>query len=452
MSTQVEPRRGVGGAPVPPHNLEAEESVLGSMMLSAEAANVAFELLHAEDFYKPAHQVIFEAAAALFDGNQPIDALTVADSLRRTGDLERVGGAGYLATVLDGVPTTANIAYYAAIVAETASRRRLLRAGSLLGVYAMQTERSIDDVLDSAEAEVFRVAERQVGDGLAPVGPMLQATLERIEELGTRGEEITGLGTGFRDLDRRLAGLQPANLVVIAARPSMGKTALALNIAGNVAEAGGTVALFTLEMSREEVVQRLLSSMAGVDSHRLRTGQLTPDLWSRVVRETSRLYQMPFYVDDSSDLTVTSIRAKCRRLARKRGLALVVVDYLQLMQGPGSAENRQQEIADISRSLKNLARELRIPVIAVSQLNRALEQRENKRPRLGDLRESGAIEQDADIVMFIYRDEYYNPGSDQPGLAEINIAKHRSGAVGTVMMNFAAEFTRFRNYTSEEEI
>jgi len=363
-----------------------------------------------------------------------------------------VGGVNFLTTLLDGVPTTANIAYYAEIVAETASRRRLLRASSLVSQYAMQTERSIDEVLDSSEAEIFRVAEHRVGDGLAPVGPMLQATLERIEELGARGDEVTGQSTGFRDLDRRLAGLQPANLVVIAARPSMGKTALALNIAENVAERGGTVAVFTLEMSREEVVQRLLSSMAGVDSHRLRTGQLTPDLWNRVVRETSRLYQMPIYVDDSPDLTVTSIRAKCRRLARKQGLALVVVDYLQLMQGPGSSETRQQEIADISRSLKNLARELRIPIIAVSQLNRALEQRENKRPRLGDLRESGAIEQDADIVMFIYRDEYYNPGSDQPGLAEVNIAKHRSGAVGTVMMNFAAEFTRFRNYTSDEPI
>ncbi len=436
---------------MPPHNVEAEESVLGSVMLSPDAANIAFEKLQAEDFYKPAHQAIFEAVASLFDGNQPIDAVTVADQLRRTGELERVGGANYLATLLDGVPTTSNIAYYAEIVSETAARRRLLRAGSIVGSLAMQTERRIEDVLDASEAEIFRVAERQVGDGLAPVGPLLQSTLERIEELGARGGEITGLATGFRDLDRRLAGLQPANLVVIAARPSMGKTALAMNIAQNVAERDGTVAVFTLEMSREEVVQRLLSSMAGVDSHRLRTGQLTPDLWNRVVRETSRLYQMPFFVDDSSDLTVTSIRAKCRRLARKRGLSLVVVDYLQLMQGAGSSESRQQEIADISRSLKNLARELRIPVIAVSQLNRALEQRENKRPRLGDLRESGAIEQDADIVMFIYRDEYYNPGSDQPGLAEVNIAKHRSGAVGTVMMNFAAEFTRFRNYTSEEE-
>jgi len=436
---------------VPPHNVEAEESVLGSVMLSPDAANIAFEKLQAEDFYKPAHQAIFEAVASLFDGNQPIDAVTVADQLRRTGELERVGGANYLATLLDGVPTTSNIAYYAEIVSETAARRRLLRAGSIVGSLAMQTERRIEDVLDASEAEIFRVAERQVGDGLAPVGPLLQSTLERIEELGARGGEITGLATGFRDLDRRLAGLQPANLVVIAARPSMGKTALAMNIAQNVAERDNTVAVFTLEMSREEVVQRLLSSMAGVDSHRLRTGQLTPDLWNRVVRETSRLYQMPFFVDDSSDLTVTSIRAKCRRLARKRGLSLVVVDYLQLMQGAGSSESRQQEIADISRSLKNLARELRIPVIAVSQLNRALEQRENKRPRLGDLRESGAIEQDADIVMFIYRDEYYNPGSDQPGLAEVNIAKHRSGAVGTVQMNFAAEFTRFRNYTSEEE-
>ena len=437
---------------MPPHNVEAEESVLGSVMLSPDAANIAFEKLQAEDFYKPAHQAIFEAVASLFDGNQPIDAVTVADQLRRTGELERVGGANYLAALLDGVPTTSNIAYYAEIVSETAARRRLLRAGSIVGSLAMQTERRIEDVLDASEAEIFRVAERQVGDGLAPVGPLLQSTLERIEELGARGGEITGLATGFRDLDRRLAGLQPANLVVIAARPSMGKTALAMNIAQNVAERDSTVAVFTLEMSREEVVQRLLSSMAGVDSHRLRTGQLTPDLWNRVVRETSRLYQMPFFVDDSSDLTVTSIRAKCRRLARKRGLSLVVVDYLQLMQGSGSSESRQQEIADISRSLKNLARELRIPVIAVSQLNRALEQRENKRPRLGDLRESGAIEQDADIVMFIYRDEYYNPGSDQPGVAEVNIAKHRSGAVGTVMMNFAAEFTRFRNYTSEEEV
>ena len=417
-----------------------------------EAANIALERLSAEDFYRPAHQHVFEAITGLFDANQPIDAITVADALRRAGTLDRIGGVPFLTRVLDTVPTTSNVDYYAEIVAETSARRRLLAAGATVGRLAMQGDREIAEVLDSAEQAVFAVAERRVGDGLAAVGPMLQHTLERIEEMGTRGDDVTGLATGFRDLDRMLAGLQPANLVVIAARPSMGNSALALNIAENVAEAGSPVAVFTLEMSREEVVQRLLSSMAGVDSHSLRTGQLTPDLWQRLVRVTSRLYQMPFFVDDSPDLTVTAIRAKCRRMARKQGLGLVVVDYLQLMHSSGRSDNRQQEIADISRSLKNLARELHVPVIAVSQLNRALEQRENKRPRLGDLRESGAIEQDADIVDFIYRDEYYDPGSSQMGVAEVNIAKHRAGATGTVMMNFAAEFTRFRNYTSQDPI
>jgi len=451
MTAQPVPSHS-GGASVPPHNVEAEESVLGAVMMSAEAANIALERLSAEDFYRPAHQHVFEAITGLFDANQPIDAITVADALRRAGTLDRIGGVPFLTRVLDTVPTTSNVDYYAEIVAETSARRRLLAAGATVGRLAMQGDREIAEVLDSAEQAVFAVAERRVGDGLAAVGPMLQHTLERIEEMGTRGDDVTGLATGFRDLDRMLAGLQPANLVVIAARPSMGKSALALNIAENVAEAGSPVAVFTLEMSREEVVQRLLSSMAGVDSHSLRTGQLTPDLWQRLVRVTSRLYQMPFFVDDSPDLTVTAIRAKCRRMARKQGLGLVVVDYLQLMHSSGRSDNRQQEIADISRSLKNLARELHVPVIAVSQLNRALEQRENKRPRLGDLRESGAIEQDADIVAFIYRDEYYDPGSSQMGVAEVNIAKHRAGATGTVMMNFAAEFTRFRNYTSQDPI
>lgn len=439
------------GVAVPPHNVEAEESVIGAAMLSPDAANEALELLRPEDFYKPVHQLIFEAITGLFDGNQPIDAITVSDALRRTEKLDRIGGVSYLTSLLERVPTTSNIAYYAGIVDETASRRRLMRAGSDVGALAMQTDVPIDEVIDRAEARVFAVAERQVGDGLVPVGPMLQQTLEKIEELGTRGADITGLATGFRDLDKMLTGLQPANLMVIAARPSMGKSALAINIAQHVAENENPVAVFTLEMSREEVVTRLLSSMASVDSSRLRTGQLGPELWQKVVREASKLYQMPLYVDDSPDLTVTAIRAKSRRLARHKGLGLVVVDYMQLMQGPSRSENRQQEIAEISRSLKNLARELHIPVIAVSQLNRALEQRENKRPRLGDLRESGAIEQDADIVLFIYRDEYYNPEkTDSLGIAEVNVAKHRAGAVGNVMMTFAAEFTRFRNYTSTD--
>ncbi len=452
MTTQLEgPRIAQSG--VPPQNVEAEESVLGAVMLSAEAASVALERLRPDDFYRPAHQTVFEAILALFDGNQAIDAITVSDWLRRNESLERVGGIAFLNHLMDAVPATSNVGYYVEIVDETAARRRLMKAGTQVGMIAMQGDLPIDEVLDSAEAEVFAVADRKVGEGLSRLGPLLQDTLEKIEELGTRGGDITGVATGFKDLDRKLAGLHPANLIVVAARPSMGKSALALNIAQNIAAEGHPVAVFTLEMSREEVVQRLLSSMASVDSHKLRTGQLSPEMWQKLARESSRLYEMPFYVDDSADLTVTTIRAKCRRLKRKSDLGLVVVDYMQLMQGPARSDNRQQEIAEISRSLKNLARELHVPVIAVSQLNRQLEQRENKRPRLGDLRESGAIEQDADIVMFIYRDEYYSPDSPETrGIAEINIAKHRAGATGNVMMTFAAEFTRFRNYTREDPI
>jgi replicative DNA helicase len=432
--------------------MEAEQSVLGAVMLSGEAAAIAVEKLRAEDFYRPAHQSIFEAVLALFDGDQAIDAITVSDWLRRTDALERIGGIAALNDLMDAVPATSNIEYYVDIVDETAARRRLMRAGSEVSRMAMRSEEPIEEVLNQAESEVFKVADRRVGEGLSRLGPMLQDTLEKIEELGTRGGDITGVPTGFRDLDKKLAGLHPANLVVIAARPSMGKSSLAINMAQHVAEQGEPVALFTLEMSREEVVQRILSSMASVDSHRLRTGQLTPEMWQRIARESSRLYEMPFFVDDSADLTVTAIRAKCRRLKRKhKRIGLVVVDYMQLMQGPARSDNRQQEIAEISRSLKNLARELEVPVVALSQLNRQLEQRENKRPRLGDLRESGAIEQDADIVLFIYRDEAYDQNNPETrGLAEVVIAKHRAGATGTVMMTFAAEFTRFRNFTRED--
>jgi len=452
MTTQLEgPRTAPTG--VPPHNVEAEESVLGAVMLSAEAAAVALETLRPEDFYRPAHQSVFEAILSLFDGNQAIDAITVSDWLRRNDNLERVGGIAFLNHLMDAVPATSNVGYYVEIVDETASRRRLMKAGSAVGQLAMQSDRPVDEVLDAAEAAVFAVADRRVGEGLSRLGPLLQETLEKIEEIGTQGGDITGVPTGFRDIDKKLAGLHPANLIVVAARPSMGKSSLALNIAQNVSENGKPVAFFTLEMSREEVVQRLLSSMASVDSNKLRTGQLGPELWQKLARESSKLYEMPFFVDDSPDLTVTAIRAKCRRLKRKSDLGLVVVDYLQLMQGPSRSDNRQQEIAEISRSLKNLARELHVPVIAVSQLNRQLEQRENKRPRLGDLRESGAIEQDADIVMFIYRDEYYNPDSaDTRGIAEVSIAKHRAGATGTVMMTYAAEFTRFRNFTRADPL
>ncbi len=428
---------------VAPHNREAEESVLGAIMLSAEAANLVMDKLEPDDFYVPAHQAIFEAIVDLYNANQPIDALTVSDALHRKGELDRIGGAGYLSDVMDAVPTASNIEYYAAIVEEHGLRRRLIQAGGVLGDLAVMTDEQISVVLDQAEQTVLRIAERRVGDGLVPMSPLLHGALETIEEMEARGSELTGLATGFRDLDKKLGGLQPANLVVVASRPSMGKSTLVSNIATNVAMTGGTVAIFSLEMSREEIVQRLLCSTGRVDSMKLRTGQLGPQLWQKVVHAASKMYQIPVYIDDSPQLTVTDIRAKSRRLRRAHGLQLIIIDYLQLMQG-SARENRQQEIAEISRSLKNLARELDVPILAVSQLNRSLESREDKRPRLGDLRESGAIEQDADIVMFIYRHEYYHPeAQDTKGLAEVIVAKHRSGSTGMVQMTFLPEFTLF---------
>jgi replicative DNA helicase len=446
--TTLERARTTSPGGAPPHDIDAEESVLGSVMLSADAANIALEVLKPDDFYKPAHQDMWEAVTALFDGNQPIDPITVADWLRKHERLDRVGGVTFITQLMESVPSTSNIDYYAAIVDEASARRRLLRAGGEVGSLAMRGEMPIADVLDRAEAAVFAVAEEKVSQGLEPVAPFLQEALERIEELGAAEGEITGIPTGFIELDRNLAGLHPANLIVVAARPGMGKSTLALNIAANVAQQKRVAAVFTLEMSREEIVHRLLASMASVDSQKIRTGQLDIERWRKLGQASSRLYEMPLYVDDSADLTVTAIRAKCRRLKRARGLDLVVVDYLQLMQGPRAADNRQQEIADTSRSLKNLARELKVPVIAVSQLNRQLESRENKRPRLGDLRESGAIEQDADVVMFIYREDYYDTSNPEMlGMAEVEIAKHRSGARDTLRLGFAAEFSRFNNLT-----
>jgi replicative DNA helicase len=442
MTTLVE-RASTRALHVPPHSIEAEESVLGAVLLSAEAANITLERLHAEDFYKPAHQLVFEAIRVLFDSNEPIDAVTVAEHLRRDGSLERMGGIEFLTRLLDAVPTSSNIEYYAGIVEEHSVRRRLMKVGGQIGTIANEMTEAIDEVVDRAEQAVFAVSERRVGDGLAAIDNLLGPAIEKAEDLQRRGSDVTGIPTGFRDLDRKLAGLHPTNLLVLAARPGMGKTALALNVAQNVAIADHPVAIFSLEMSREEVVTRMLCSTGRIDSQKLRTGRLTEADFTKLSTAASALYKKPIFVDDSPGLTVTEIRAKCRRLRRKPGLSLVVVDYLQLMAGSGG-ENRQQEIALISRSLKNLARELHVPILAVSQLNRSLESREDKRPRLGDLRESGAIEQDSDVVMFIYRDEYYHAEKvEAKGIAEVVIAKHRQGAVGKVDMTFLPEFTLF---------
>jgi len=444
MTSVREPTQMRPGYRNPPHSREAEESVIGAVLLSVDAANEVMDQVHPEDFYVPAHQAIYESMRELFDTNQAIDAVTVSEVLRRKGELEKVGGVQYLTRLVDIVPSTSNINYYASIVEEHAKRRELIRAGASVTDFAFNIDEEIASVLDRAEQAVLGVAERRSSQTLLEVGPMFNEVLEQIELLEQQGSDMTGLATGFVDLDKKLAGLQKSNLVVIAGRPAMGKSSLALNIATNAASTGEPVAVFSLEMSKEEIVQRILSSVGKVDSMKLRSGQLGP-LWQRIVDAAGRMYKAPIYIDDSPVVTVTDIRAKCRRLKRKKGLSLVVVDYIQLMEANGM-ENRQQEIAQISRNLKNLARELEVPIIAMSQLNRSLESREDKRPRLSDLRESGSIEQDADVVMFIYRHEYYHPeDQEKKGIAEVIVAKHRAGSTGPVEMTFQPEFTRFAN-------
>ncbi len=428
----------------PPHSREAEESVIGAVLLSEEAVNEVMDRIHPEDFYVPAHQAVFESIRDLFNSNQPIDAVTVAEELRRRGELDKIGGVAYLTRLVDIVPSTSNVVYYAGIVEEHAKRRELIRAGATITDFAFDIDDDITDVVDRSEQAVLGIAEKRASQSLLEVGPMFNEVLEQMELMEQRGSDMIGLPTGFVDLDKLLAGLRPANLVVVAARPGMGKSSLALGVAIHAALHNESVAIFSLEMSREELVQRILSSVAKVDSKKLQTGQLG-DLWPRVVDAAGKMYQAPIYIDDSSMVSVTDVRAKCRRLKRKNGLSLVVIDYLQLMQA-SNRENRQQEISEITRNLKNLARELDVPIIAVSQLNRSLESREDKRPRLSDLRESGAIEQDADIVMFIYRHEYYHEeDTEKRGIAEVHVAKHRSGPQGTVQLTFQPEFTRFAN-------
>ena len=433
-------------AMAPPHSGEAEESVLGAVLRSQSAADEVIGRLKESDFYVPAYRMIFGAMVRLYDDNQPIDTLTVADRLTRMGNLDKVGGVSRVAVLWDKVPSAANVGYYTEVVAEHAVRRRMLEATRRIGDLAMNLDMEIELVLDEAEQTVLGVAQDRVEGGLERMGGLLDQVLKKLEEAEKGGKEVTGLATGLVDLDRRLGGLQPGTLVVVAGRPGMGKSALAMNIASHVTLNNGPVALFSLEMSPMEIAYRWLGSYARVNSMKLRSGLAEREsarMWRQLVDAAMNLDRAPLYADEGSR-TVTDIRAKCRRLKHQRGLELVVVDYMQLMQGR-TRENRQQEIAEISLNLKALARELDVPVIAVSQLNRALESRSDRRPQLGDLRESGAIEQDADVVLMIFRDEYYNKQSDQKGLADIIIAKQRAGPTGVVKVTFAAEYTRFGN-------
>ena len=435
---------------VPPHSLEAEEALLGSALLSRDAVSRLMEEVRPADFYSPSNQTVYEAMKGLFDSGKPIDTVTVSELIFKDSKNSTSINASYIARLVDNVPSSANFERYIEIVLEHSHRRKLLKASGRIELLAMAMDKEIHSVLDEAEQTIFTASDDAIGDGLVGVTDVLEGAIERIEEIENRGTGLSGLPTYFTDLDNYLSGLQEGNLAVIASRPSMGKSSLALNIGTNVAKEGKVVAFFSLEMTKEELVQRVLFSEAKVTSGDARKGQLGPEKWSRVVEAASKVNNLPLYFDDAPVITVTDIRAKSRRLKSAKNLDLIIVDYLQLMQS-SSGDNRQQEIAEISRNLKNLARELKVPILALSQLNRAAEAREDKRPRLGDLRESGAIEQDADIVMMLYRDDYYNPGTDVPGVAEVNIVKNRSGMTGKVELFFSKEFTQFSNYSRQEQ-
>lgn len=431
---------------VPPHNLEAEESVLGACLISREAIANVLEAITADDFYKPAHSEIFSAILQLYGAGEPVDAVTLAEELRRRGTLETLGGKPYLHTLVSSVPSPGSATHYARIVGEHALLRRLIDASQEISDLAFSVPEDVEEAVDQAENLVYQVSQRRVSDDFRPLRDLLHENMELVEKLYERGSSITGLATGFTELDSITAGFQPANLIIIAARPSQGKSSLSLSIAQNVAVTDKVpVVIFSLEMSKMELVQRLICSEARVDSNRLRRGALQDSDWPKLSHALGRLAEAPIFIDDTANVTIMEIRAKCRRMASKFGLGLVIVDYLQLMTALRRTENRVQEVSEISRSLKILARELNVPVVAVSQLSRNLEYRADKRPMLADLRDSGSLEQDSDLVLFIYRDEVYNPDSPQRGIAEIHVAKHRNGPIGKVDLAFLEHYTKFAN-------
>ncbi len=431
---------------VPPHSLDAEVSVLGAALLSANAASDVTELLRPEDFYRNAHRLVFEGIGALIRTDGVVDTVTITDWLARQDRLDEVGGAAAIYDLTVAVPTAANASYYARIVRQKALLRRLIDVGTEVVRLGYDGSDDAETVVDRAESLVYEVAQTGTASEYARLGDLLTDSFEMIEKLADQRSEVTGLPTGFNDLDRLTAGLQPQNLIIVAARPAMGKSSLALGLAHYVtSKINRTAILFSLEMSKLEIVNRLLSAEARIDSSRLRTGRLDDADWLKLGDALGSLSEAPMFIDDTPSITLNEIRAKCRRLKQKHGLDLVIVDYLQLMQSHRRVDNRQQEVAEISRGLKMLAKELDAPVIALSQLSRQPESRTDKRPMLADLRESGSIEQDADIVGFIYRDEVYDEDSPDRGIAELIIAKHRNGATGVVKLAFLDHLTTFAN-------
>jgi replicative DNA helicase len=432
---------------IPPQNIEAEQAVLGAIFLDSAALTLASEVLVPEDFYRASHQKIFHAMLKVADKGEPVDLVTVTAELADAKMLEEVGGVSYLSELANSVPTAANVEYYARIVEEKSILRRLIRTATSIAQEGYTREDEVDDLLNEAEKKIMEVSQRKNTGAFQNIKDILVQTYDNIEMLHNRKGEVTGIPTGFIELDRMTAGFQRSDLIIVAARPSVGKTAFALNIAQNVAtKTNENVAIFSLEMSAQQLVMRMLCAEGNINAQNLRTGKLTPEDWGKLTMAMGSLSNAGIYIDDTPGIRVSEIRAKCRRLKQESGLGMVLIDYLQLIQGSGrSRENRQQEVSEISRSLKALARELEVPVIALSQLSRSVEQRQDKRPMMSDIRESGSIEQDADIVAFLYRDDYYDKDSENKNIIEIIIAKQRNGPVGTVQLAFIKEYNKFVN-------
>ncbi len=433
-----------------PHNLEAEKCVLGAILIDNPSFNHAAEVIDAQDFFRDAHRRIFEKMVGLSERSQPIDPVTLKDELTRSGELDEVGGPAYVASLTDGVPRSANVEYYAKIVKEKSTLRRLIQSANEVLGRAYDAEEDADNLLDEAERAIFQIAEHRLRTGFIPLSQLVNSGYELIEKLQEHKGLVTGVPTGFVDLDEMTSGLQKSDLIIVAARPSMGKTSLVLNMGLHAAiEAGKTVGIFSLEMSKEQLFMRMLTSEARVDAHRFRGGFLGEQDYDRLVAAFARLHEAKVFIDDTPSAGILEMRAKARRLKMEHGLDMIVIDYLQLMQGRGRFENRQQELAAISRSLKILAKELEVPIVALSQLSRAPESRSDHRPQLSDLRESGALEQDADVVLFIFREDMYavdgERAPESEGMAELIIGKQRNGPIGTVRLAFLKQYTRFEN-------
>ncbi|WP_028594547.1 replicative DNA helicase [Paenibacillus assamensis] len=433
---------------VPPQHAEAEQAVLGAILLQSEALITSMERVQAEDFYQPAHQIIYEAMIELGEEGQPIDIVTLAAKLQSKNQLDDIGNVSYLSQLANAVPTAANVDYYAQIIEEKSMLRRLIRTATQIASEGYTGEDNIGALLSDAERRILEISNRRSSSGFIAIKDVLMDVFERVELLSEQTEGTTGIPSGFTDLDKMTSGFQRSDLIIVAARPSVGKTAFALNVAQNVGvRAKETVAIFSLEMSAAQLVQRMICAESNVDATRLRSGKLEDDDWEKLTMSIASLSEAQIFIDDTPGITVADIRAKCRRLKKEHGLGMILIDYLQLIQGRGKAgENRQQEVSEISRTLKMIARELEVPVIALSQLSRGVEQRQDKRPMMSDLRESGSIEQDADIVAFLYRDDYYDKESEKKNIIEIIIAKQRNGPVGTVELVFLKNFNKFVSY------